>query len=367
VRIGEETAARLTVPATATPAERLDRVERALGSEVLLVGPKLLPAAAAGLGMLVVAGRLLGEDATATELQTVLRGLPHNVTTEMDLALWDAGHDDPPGRIGGAPRPRRACRRAGGGLPRGGRCRPWHSAGYPTSSAPTATGRVAEIDLGISRWSDDPAHVLGVLANYLRLDDPALAPDAVFARGAAEAERMIETLVDRARRRGPLRARLVRFALDRARQLAGLREIPKYFMIVSLGALRRELALVGAELARRGRSTAPRTSSSWTWSRHGPPSREGTGASGVAARRQAYDAELRRRHVPSVILSDGTEPEAATLAATAADGAPRGDGRLRGDGSPPRRASSWTRWARIWSPARSWWRRPRTRDGRRCS
>src|SRR3712207_8332052 len=29
---------------------------------------------------------------------------------------------------------------------------------------------VAEIDLGVPRWSDDATHVLGVLANYLRLE-----------------------------------------------------------------------------------------------------------------------------------------------------------------------------------------------------
>jgi pyruvate,water dikinase len=35
----------------------------------------------------------------------------------------------------------------------------------------------------------------------------------------------------------------------------------------------------------------------------------------VSARRQAYALELRRRHVPRVLLSDGTEPEAAAPAA----------------------------------------------------
>ena len=320
VRIGEETAARLTVPATATPAERLDRIERALGSEVLEVGPKLMPAAAAGLGMLVMAGRLLGEDATATELQTVLRGLPHNITTEMDLALWTLAttirqDESTRGRFLGEPPAQLAEAFRAGTLPA--------VAQRGISDFLRAYGHraVAEIDLGIPRWSDDPAHVLGVLANYLRLDDPALAPDAVFTRGAAEAERMIETLVDRARRRGPLRARLVRFALDRARQLAGLREIPKYFMIVALGALRRELALVGAELARRGTIDGAEDVFFLDLVETRAALQGGDWRERVATRRQAYDAELRRRHVPSVILFDGTEPEAATLAAKAADGA----------------------------------------------
>jgi pyruvate,water dikinase len=45
----------------------------------------------------------------------------------------------------------------------------------------------------------------------------------------------------------------------------------------------------------------------------------------VAERRDRYDAELRRRHVPRVLLSDGTEPEAVG-SGTAADQA----GALRG-------------------------------------
>jgi phosphohistidine swiveling domain-containing protein len=170
------------------------------------------------------------------------------------------------------------------------------------------------------RWSDEPSHVLGVLGNYLRLDDPELAPDAVFARGAAEAEAMIEVLAGRAKRRGRLRGRLVRLTLDRARQLAGLREVPKYHMVVAVAAVRRELAVVGAELARRG--TIERTDDVFFLDlvevraallggdlRHL-----------VDGRRQAYLAELRRRHVPSVLLSDGTEPEREVLAATSADG-----------------------------------------------
>src|SRR6185436_3902679 len=41
----------------------------------------------------------------------------------------------------------------------------------------------------------------------------------------------------------------------------------------------------------------------------------------VAQRRQAYETELRRRHVPRVLLSDGTEPEAEALATGGGDGA----------------------------------------------
>jgi phosphohistidine swiveling domain-containing protein len=41
----------------------------------------------------------------------------------------------------------------------------------------------------------------------------------------------------------------------------------------------------------------------------------------VAERRAEYERELPRRHLPRVVLSDGTEPEATAAAATVASGA----------------------------------------------
>ena len=50
--------------------------------------PKMVPVFVCGLLAHHLAGRLLHGLATSDELQTVLRGLPHNPTTEMDIALW---------------------------------------------------------------------------------------------------------------------------------------------------------------------------------------------------------------------------------------------------------------------------------------
>src|SRR5262249_9549919 len=88
-RIGEGLTARLTVSDSANAGERLDVVQRALGTESMRFVPTTMTVAAAGLGMLAVAGKLLGDDGQLGDLLTVLRGLPHNVTSEMDLALWD--------------------------------------------------------------------------------------------------------------------------------------------------------------------------------------------------------------------------------------------------------------------------------------
>ncbi len=173
---------------------------------------------------------------------------------------------------------------------------------------------VAEIDLGLPRWSDDPGHILGVLANYLKLDDPALAPDRQFANAAREAEARIERLAAAAGSRGGpaggLRARLVRGALKRTRLFAGLRELPKYHLVEGLGSVRQQLSAVGAELAAAGRIAE---ADDIFFLDFAEAHRGLAGASMralVAERREAYDAELGRRRIPRVLLSDGTEPEA---------------------------------------------------------
>jgi rifampicin phosphotransferase len=335
-RVGAELSRRLVLPASATPTERLDFAQRMLGEEILLAAPKTMPVAAAGLGMLAFAGKLLGDDARPGDLQTVLRGLPHNVTTEMDLGLWDLA-----GRI----RKDEAATRVLSSRPAAELSRDYLAGKLPPALQDGLAGflsryghrAVAEIDIGMPRWSDDPAHILGVLANYLKLDDPAMSPDALFDRGSREAEEMIATLIQRARRRGELRGRLVRFALDRARRLSGLREIPKYNLIVGIAAVRRELAAVGAELARRG--TLEKGDDVFfldlTEARAALNGRDQRAL--VRERRDSYEAELRRRHIPRVILSDGTEPEAQAVAAA-------GDGALAGT---PASAGSVTATARV--------------------
>ncbi|MFC4057608.1 PEP/pyruvate-binding domain-containing protein [Planomonospora corallina] len=337
-------------PPDVSPLRRLDRAERILLDETFPLVPQVAPGAGAGFAMLGLAARLLGDRARPGDLPTVLRGLPGNVTTEMDLALWRLAariREDAAAAslLLGTPAPDLAARFAAGALPA------VVQEGLRGFLDAYGVRAVAEIDLGVPRWAEDPAHVVGVLANYLRLDDPALAPDTQFARGAAEAGAMVETLAARA---GGLRGRLVRFALGRARALAGLREFPKFLVVTSIAAARAELAAVGAELAGRGLLdspgdvfllTLPEVRAALTGApgdassgpvapagpgapvRTGPPpgpgAPDGPGAlrALVTARREEHARERRRRHVPRIVLSDGTEPEAVAGPAAAPDGA----------------------------------------------
>ncbi|HEV8547112.1 MAG TPA: PEP/pyruvate-binding domain-containing protein, partial [Candidatus Limnocylindrales bacterium] len=201
-----ERVTKVDLPADATATDRLNAVEDLLERAPSFLFPQLIGLVVAGMASYLAAGRLLRGRATEDELQTLTRGLPQNPTTEMDLALWaltTQARADPSSRDAILRRQPDDLARAyrDGALP-------------PTLQAELAAfiGRfgfraVGEIDLGVPRWSEDPSYLLGAIANYLRLDDGALAPDEQFRRGAREAEAMIETML--ARVRGP-RRRLLR-------------------------------------------------------------------------------------------------------------------------------------------------------------
>jgi pyruvate,water dikinase len=321
-RFSRELEAATLPPAGGSPGQRLDSVERWL-ADAFLIMPRVAPVAAGGLLALAVARRLAGADLDGTVAHDVLRSLPHNPTTEMDLELWAAATriradaaaaaalqgSDPAGL---------ASRYRSGDLP------PVLQTELARFLGAHGHRAVAEIDLGMPRWSEDPTYVLGVLANYLRLDDPALAPDAQFARGAAAAEAAVEATVARVRGRSRVRARAVRFALRRVRQLAGMRETHKDVLVRVLADARTELAKVGGELAGRGLLDDPAD----VFFLDLAQARSAVGGADhravVAARREEYDRELRRRHVPRVLLSDGTEPEAVATRRDDTPGALRG-------------------------------------------
>ena len=310
----------------ASAAARLDRATQVLAT-ALTVFPRSAPAFAAGFLMRAVARRLAGTDLDDVTMDAVLRSLPHNVTTEMDLQLWALAQQvrsDPASAAALGPSP--------GGV-------------QPTDLAALATGfhagtlptvlqeglaaflrryghrAVAEIDLGMPRWREQPEHVLGALANYLRLDDPAAAPDVRFAAGEQVARQAVVEVVDRVRRRSPWRARVVGFALGRVRELVGLREAPKDHLVRLIALARTELAAVGTDLAARG-LLGDADDVFFLDLREVRTALDGADLRPVVAtRREEYARELRRRHVPRVLLSDGTEPEALAPASVPDDGA----------------------------------------------
>ncbi|MFJ4210768.1 PEP/pyruvate-binding domain-containing protein [Paenarthrobacter sp. NPDC089675] len=311
-KLNQQLAATLEVPANAPVRERLRFAEQILGNGIFATVPQVLPLPALGFALLALVRKILGPEVSYNELQTVIRGLPNNVTTEMDLALWDLAsrirRDPEAVDFFGA--------RTAAGLSdayKAGTLPPRSQSGVEKFLATYGHRAVAEIDLGMPRWSEDPTHILGVIANYLRLEPGAAAPDQQFEKAATEAGEQVSRLVARARSKSPVHAMIVRAALDRTRRFAGLRELPKYNLVLGLAAARAQLLAIGAELAKEGLIDGEGDIFFLDFN-DVELALAGTGLQPlVAERREAYQLELRRRHIPRVLLSDGTEPEATGM------------------------------------------------------
>ncbi len=274
-------------------------------------------------GMLAAAlpAALLKGVAGPDEMHAVLGGMPHNVTIEMDLALWRLAQgvgahrqlllDTPPDEL--------ASRHLRGELPDIG------MAGFLDAYGHRG---VAEVDLGMPRWAEDPTPVFAALANYLRVTDPEQGPDQRFRRAAAAAETALRELIARARRRRPVRAMIAGFLLGRARSLAGLREAGKFAGLYPLRETRRQLLLIGAELTDAGLLDQHDDIMFLTLDEVRVAVHQGVDQRElVATRRAVYRRELRRRSVPVALLSDGTDVE------TVLPRTPGGDGTLAGVGA----------------------------------
>jgi rifampicin phosphotransferase len=329
---------RAELPESATASQRLERVSALPAEFAHELLPYVAPLVFGGLGAYAIAQRLLRGIATAEELDAVRRGLPHNPTTEMDLALWDLAQ-----RARSDLDARHALTdRAPDALARD----------YAVETLPATLQRgladflssyghrgVAEIDLGVPHWGDDPTHILGVLANYLAQSDPALAPDAQFRRVAAQADILVAELADRAGRRSVVRGRAVRFLLERFRRLGGLREAPKFHLVRMLYAMRRLLAPMGGELAHGGRLDHPNDVYLLTL----PELRAAVAGADVRPiiRRRSEELafEAQRRRVPRFLLSDGTDVEALAprTGQSRSDG---GSGMLEGSGASSGRVTA---------------------------
>ncbi|MEX5303925.1 PEP/pyruvate-binding domain-containing protein [Kocuria sabuli] len=288
------------------PANTASRIRFAAGlQDATMTGPMMrsLPPLWAALIAQGVAGWLLDGVLQRGELNATLRGMPHNVTTQMDLKLWSVAETARPHRellISTTP-DELAARYARGELPEFGLTAFLEEYGHRGN---------AEIDVGSPRWAEDPTPVFAALTGYLQVNDPGQAPPARFARAAVEAEAALAQLIERAMRTRPVRARLAGSLMRRARELAGLRELPKFLWLTPLAQVRRQLLTAGAELTERGLLDQAADIMFLTLDEaldaaHGADLRPV-----VTGRRREHHREARRRQVPGLLLSDGTNPMA---------------------------------------------------------
>ena len=241
-------------------------------------------------------------------IMDLARGLPHNVTTEMDLALWETARvlrtePETVDRFATTDTARLVADYRSGKLP-------------PTAQAAVARflerygmRGVGEIDMGRRRWEQDPMPVFQVLKSYLQID-PARSPDIVFQRGVETADRAAKQLVAAVALApgGWFKAKQARVLIERFRELGGLRESPKFAVVRWMGVFRQALVAFGSRFVEQGVLGDAED----VFYLH-LPELEALGRGQprdwralIAERRGTYERELRRKQVPRVMLSDGT-------------------------------------------------------------
>jgi pyruvate,water dikinase len=116
-----------------------------------------------------------------------------------------------------------------------------------------------------------------------------------------------------------------------------MRETPKFLVITAMATARAAMSPIGAELRDAGRIAEPGDVFFLDFDEVKRAAAGEDLRAVVVARRDEYDFELRRRHVPRVLLSDGTELEALGSTIAAAEGALRGTPASAGTVTAPAR------------------------------
>ena len=266
--------------------------------------PRFIPIFGPSMGSLALLTKFSGDANLALE---VTRGLPNNVTTQMDLALWETAKairadDESKSLFAASSAPMLASQFLSGTLP---------------SAAQTVIARfleiygmrgVGEIDFGQPRWREDPTPVMHSLQSYLQID-PAIAPDVQFAKGEGAARDAIEKIVANVKKQhgGFIKAKIVRAAAKRIRLLMGARESPKFFAVRTMGIAKKVMLEVGQEFVEAGTINRADDLVYLTFNELESLSKNEARdwKSLIAERRTIYERELRRRQVPRVLISDG--------------------------------------------------------------
>ncbi|MBI3957992.1 MAG: phosphoenolpyruvate synthase [Chloroflexi bacterium] len=301
---------------TAAPtfSAQVELISQIVGTLFSIVLPQFMPRMIVGYGslnlLLRMADLLSGQDSAFSRqnVLTITRGLPHNVTTEMDLALWQTAQairrDDAAAKALRTGDPQiladdylREKLPAGLQQPLAGFLERYGMRG------------VGEIDLGRPRWRENPVQVIQTLQSYLSIDNPESAPDRVFQRGKEAAHNAIEELVATTERlRGPVAGWVVRRLAGWVRGLGGLRELPKFTIIRLMGMIRQALLAQGARLVAEG---VLEQAGDLFFLHLDELQVLAMGAPGdwkglIRRRRALYAQEIRRKPIPRLLLSDGT-------------------------------------------------------------
>ena len=218
--------------------DRMAVARTILGKTMADVLPELAPNIVAGFMARALLARLLGNRVVSADIDTLLRGLSGNVTTEMDLQVGDLADvarrspklvdyltSTPSGQI------LAGVQQIEGGAE--------FAAALEHFLARYGMRGSSEIDISRKRWRDDPAPLLQVIVGNLQQPTAGAHRNqhaAMRAEGAAAADHLISAAAGGLW--GPVRQRLVRRMTRVLRNLMAVREHPKFLLIQVMGEVR---------------------------------------------------------------------------------------------------------------------------------
>ncbi|NMB53469.1 MAG: phosphoenolpyruvate synthase [Leptolinea sp.] len=270
--------------------------------------PKLVGGIAGGQAPYQILLRTLDFPGSQDLLFDLARGLPHNVTTRMDLELWETAkaiqtQTSAVDHFLTTDTEKLVAEYRQGALPAA------TQTAVADFLARYGMRGVGEIDLGRPRWRENPANLFQALKSYLQID-PTNAPDVVFRRGEARAAEAAKQILAEVRKQpgGFIRAHFIGGLIRRFRELGGLRETPKFFVVKLFSVYRYALLAQGEKLAAEGTFDCAEDIlflHVWELKALGKGEKRDW-KSLIAERRRTYEREMHRRRVPRVLLTDGT-------------------------------------------------------------
>ena len=271
--------------------------------------PEIMGGALPGLIPLLALSKFSKELHGSNDLAMELtRGLPNNVTTKMDLALWDTAKTIKANAtaydvLKSTPAEDLSQQYLQNQLP--------DQAQNAIGEFLTQYGMrgLGEIDIGRPRWCENPTQILKTIQSYLHIEDESLAPDAVFHRGEIQAEKALETLKSLASQTfgGKFKAKMIEALVRRLRALGGLRESPKFYIIQMMGIMRQSMLDLGQELVTQGKLTQP-DDLFFLYLDELEDFSKGELTEWellIRQRRDSYNREMLRKQIPRMLVSDG--------------------------------------------------------------
>src|SRR6266850_2125309 len=242
------------VRAARTPSERIRRCAVEMNALFRRIRPHLsrMIAGFVALALLRHAARGRWADQVRGDVGVIMRGLPGNVTTQMDLAAGDLADLLRPHPELAALLEARPWAEAQASLPQ-------VSGGAELAKALDAflsrygNRGASEIDISRPRWRDDPSLLVRVMTGGRSRENAGVhrrQHEAQVLAGEGAGERLVAAAGRGPL--GPLRRAWMRRLVRVARFGMGLREHPKFILVQLLGIVRTEALAAGEILAGRG-------------------------------------------------------------------------------------------------------------------